>query len=131
MLKSKQNTAQIIILLFLLLMILLAWYAGLSISRLLNDSIVRLFMNGVLVLSLLPMLNVGAGINYGLPVGIQAGLLGMCTAINFGFTGLSGFAVVILLAVIFGIVVGYGYAQILNQLKGKEEIARIFSQAIW
>lgn len=124
--KSKQNTTQIIILIFLLFMILLAWYAGLSISRLLNDSIIRLFMNGILVLSLLPMLNVGAGINFGLPVGIQAGLLGMCTAVNFGCTGLTGFTAALFMAAVFGMIFGYVYAQVLNRLKGKEEIAGIF-----
>ena len=56
-----------------------------------NESLVKLVMNGVLVLSLIPMLNVGAGMNFGLPVGIIGGLLGMCMAVNFRMTGLYGF----------------------------------------
>ncbi|MGI5879135.1 MAG: ABC transporter permease subunit [Syntrophomonadaceae bacterium] len=126
MIKGKQHTAQLIILFFLVLMIILAWYAGLSTSRLINDSLIRVFMNGVLVLSLLPMLNAGAGINYGLPVGIQAGLLGMCTAVNFGCQGLLGFTAALLLSAFFAVLFGYVYALILNHLKGREEIAGIF-----
>jgi len=126
MLKPQQNAAQMIILFFLALMVILAWHSGLSITRLMNDSLVRLFMNGVLVLSLVPMLKVGAGINYGLPVGIQAGLLGMCLAVNYRFIGIIGFAVALLLAAIMGALFGYAYARILNLLKGKEEIAGIF-----
>jgi len=83
-------------------------------------------MNGILVLSLLPMLKVGAGINYGLPVGIQAGLLGMCAAVNYRLTGISGLFAALLFACIGGVLFGYAYARILNLLKGKEEIAGIF-----
>jgi simple sugar transport system permease protein len=126
MLKPQQNAAQMIILFFLALMVLLAWHSGLSNTRLMNDSLIRLFMNGVLVLSLVPMLKVGAGINYGLPVGIQAGLLGMCLAVNYRLIGIIGFTVALLLAAILGAVFGYAYARILNLLKGKEEIAGIF-----
>lgn len=123
---NRRNTAQIIIIIFLILMVILASYSGLSTTRLLNDSLVRLFMNGVLVLSLVPMLNVGAGINYGLPVGIQAGLLGMCLSVNFHLIGIYGLATAIIFAVFIGVIFGSAYALILNMVKGKEEIAGIF-----
>lgn len=83
-------------------------------------------MNGVLVLSLLPMINVGAGRNFGLPVGIIAGLLGMCLAIEFRLTGWLGFIISILLGSLIAIPFGYVYSLILNKLKGNEEVISVF-----
>ena len=60
---------------------------------LLNESLIKLVMNGILVLSLIPMINAGAGMNFGLPVGISGGLIGLCLAVNFRMTGLFGFYV--------------------------------------
>jgi simple sugar transport system permease protein len=93
---------------------------------LLYDSLVRLVMNGVLVLSLVPMLNTGIGINFGLPIGIVSGLLGMCLAINYRFAGFSGFGIALLFSLFFGSILGYLYACLLNRVKGREEIASTF-----
>jgi simple sugar transport system permease protein len=122
----RPGMPRIIILVFLLLMIIVAARAGIPASGLVNDSLVRLFMNGVLVLSLLPMLRVGAGINYGLPVGILAGLLGMAVTVNLGVASLPGFLLSLLLAGFFGVALGLPYARVLNLVKGREEIAGLF-----
>lgn len=117
---------QIIILVFLLSMMAVAWHLNISLAYLMSDALVRLVMNGILVLSLLPMLNAGIGINYGLPVAITAGLLGLCLAVNFRYTGLTGFAAALLFAIPLAVVFGYGYALILNCVKGREEITATF-----
>ena len=88
----KLKPPQIIISLFLLLLVIMAASMQMDLIGFFNQSIVKLVMNGVLVLSLIPMLNVGAGMNFGLPVGIVGGLLGMCLAVNFRLTGIHGFA---------------------------------------
>ncbi len=62
-----------------------------SLTTLFNESLIKLAMNGVLVLSLLPMLNGGMGLNFGLSVGITSGLVGMCIGINMRLSGLVGF----------------------------------------
>ena len=77
---------------FLAVMLGAVFLRGIPLGTILGDSMVRLVMNGVLVLSLMPMLNAGIGINYGLPVGVCAGLLGLCMAVNFRLAGLWGFA---------------------------------------
>lgn len=123
----RQNVLQLIIILFLCIMLATAYVAGIPLAGLLNDSFNRLFMNGVLVLSLVPMLNSGAGINFGLPVGICAGLLGMCISVNFDLTGSTGFFAAVFFSLPISIIFGYGYGIILNRLKGKEEIAGIFT----
>ncbi len=117
---------QLVILVFLVSMLGLAFRLDISLTSLLGDALVRLVMNGVLVLSLVPMLNAGIGINYGLPVAITAGLLGLCLAVNFKITGLPGFAAAVLFAVPLATILGYGYARILNCVQGREEITATF-----
>ncbi|WP_136810815.1 ABC transporter permease subunit [Desulfosediminicola flagellatus] len=117
---------QIAITLFLVLMLFGAWHVQIPLSWIVNDSLVRLAMNGVLVLSMVPMLNSGVGINFGLPVAIVAGLLGMSLAVNFRYTGLSGLLVAMLISVCIAIVFGFFYGKILNRVKGKEEITATF-----
>jgi hypothetical protein len=68
---------QIIILIFLVTLLILAHVLQMNLVVLFNESLVKLVMNGVLVLSLLPMLNVGAGMNFGMPVGIAGGLVAL------------------------------------------------------
>ena len=117
---------QVIVLVFLLSMMAVACHLNISLAYLMSDALVRLVMNGILVLSLLPMLNAGIGINYGLPVAITAGLLGLCLAVNFRYAGLAGFGAALFFAIPIAIVFGYGYARILNCVKGREEITATF-----
>ncbi|MBU1566391.1 MAG: ABC transporter permease [Proteobacteria bacterium] len=117
---------QLIVLAFLIVMMGLAFHLHISLTFLISDALIRLVMNGILVLSLVPMLNAGIGINYGLPVAITAGLLGLCLAVNFRITGLLGFSAALLFAVPLAAIFGYGYARILNWVKGREEITAIF-----
>lgn len=124
--RSGLRLPQLLILGFLISMMAIALHLDISLTFLLSDALVRLVMNGILVLSLLPMLNAGIGINYGLPVAITAGLLGLCLAVNYRFTGLPGLAVSLLFSIPFAIIFGYGYAKILNCVKGKEEITATF-----
>lgn len=122
----KIKLPQLIISVFLLVLIVLAWLLQMNMVSLFNDSLVKLVMNGVLVLSLIPMLNVGAGLNFGLPVGIIGGLLGMCVAVNFRMTGFYGFFMALLFSLVFCVFLGWIYGLILNRVKGREEIAGTF-----
>lgn len=117
---------QIIISAFLILLIGLSYILHMDLVVLMNESMVKLVMNGVLVLSLIPMLNVGAGMNFGLPVGIIGGLIGMCLAVNFRMTGFYGFFMAILFTLMICTLLGWIYGLILNRVKGREEIAGIF-----
>lgn len=91
---------QIIILIFLMTLLILAHVLQMNLVVLFNESLVKLVMNGVLVLSLLPMLNVGAGMNFGMPVGIAGGLVALCISVNFRLTGFSGFFMSLLLSLV-------------------------------
>ncbi|MDD6618496.1 MAG: ABC transporter permease [Clostridiales bacterium] len=124
--KSKIKLPQIIISLFMLSLFVLAGFLKMNIPELVSGSFVKFVMNGVLVLAMIPMINAGVGMNFGLPVGIVAGLLGMCMAIQLRVTGIFGFITAILLSIIPAVVFGLLYAKILNMVKGKEDIAAIF-----
>jgi simple sugar transport system permease protein len=117
---------QLLIFGFLLVLMTIAGQLDIPLTSLLSDSLIRLVMNGILVLSLVPMLNVGIGINYGLPVAITAGLLGLCLAVNYRITGLTGFTLALFSSVPFAIILGYCYGFILNRVKGREEITATF-----
>jgi simple sugar transport system permease protein len=117
---------QVFIAVFLLAMFLAARALSIPLGAVLSDSLIRLAMNGVLVLSLVPMINAGIGINFGLPVGIGAGLLGMCIAVNFRVTGLTGFFLALLACLPVAVVIGYVYAQILLRAPHREEITATF-----
>lgn len=117
---------QLFIILFLTALFLLGLYLEIPINWIISDALVRLVMNGVLVLSLLPMLRTGIGINFGLPVGIVAGLMGLCLSVNMRLKGLPGFFCAMLFSIPVALVLGAVYAGILNRVKGREEIAATF-----
>ncbi len=122
----KLRPPQVIISLFLIILVALSYTLQMNLVTLFNESMVKMVMNGVLVLSLIPMLNVGAGMNFGLPVGIVGGLLGMCLAINFRMTGFYGFFMSLMFSLVFCALLGWLYGLILNRVKGREEIAGTF-----
>lgn len=120
------KTPQVIILIFLAVLLVLAHVLQMDLVVLFNESLVKLVMNGVLVLALIPMLNAGAGMNFGLPVGIAGGLVGLCIAVNYRLSGFLGFFTSLLFSVIICVVFGWLYGLLLNRVKGREEIAGTF-----
>ena len=122
MVKFIENAGwpRIIIALFLFFLFAAAPFVGVKIETSISDTLVRVGMNGVLVLAMVPMVQSGCGLNFGLPLGIIAGLLGATTSIQIGAKGLPGFGFAMLVAVPIAAVFGFIYAQILNKVKGEE-----------
>ncbi|OQB46649.1 MAG: Branched-chain amino acid transport system / permease component [Firmicutes bacterium ADurb.Bin153] len=114
------GVARIIILAFLLLLFVLALAKGLDVPGLITDSLVRVGMNGVLILAMLPSVVCGVGMNFGLPLGILAGLLGGILSINMNIAGWAGFFVALAIAVPIAIVVGVLYHMVLDKVRGQE-----------
>ena len=117
---KKFGLPRLIILIFLISTYIIAPFVGIPITTALSDTIIRFGMNAILVLSLMPMIESGAGLNFGMPLGIEAGLLGALLSIEFGFSGFTGFILAILIAIIFGFIFGWAYGAILNKVKGGE-----------
>ncbi len=94
---AKMGVPRLIIGLFFILLCLLAMILGLSLPSQLSNTLVRLGMNGVLVLAMLPGIQCGISLNLGLPIGIIGGLVGGLLCIEFGMSGFTGlfFAIVV------------------------------------
>jgi simple sugar transport system permease protein len=73
-----------------------------------------------MVLAMVPMIQSGTGLNFGLPVGIIAGLLGATLALQAQVTGLFGFVTAIAFSLPFAVLFGLLYGIILNKVKGEE-----------
>ena len=65
----EAGVPRLIILGFLLLLFLIAALTGMNLASLLSQSIDRVARNGILVLALLPAIQGGLGLNFGLPLG--------------------------------------------------------------
>jgi simple sugar transport system permease protein len=91
-----------------------------NLSLLLSDSLARVGRNGILVLAMLPAIQGGLGLNFGLPVGIVCGLVGCVTALNAGLRGIEGILASTLIGVLLAIPAGIGYGRLLNRIRGQE-----------
>ena len=111
---------RIIIFLFLVGLFVGAPFVGVSISTSFSDVFNRFGQNAILVLALVPMVQSGCGLNFGLPVGIVAGLLGSTLAMQIGLTGWFGLAGAVAISLPFAALFGWMYGQLLNKVKGEE-----------
>lgn len=108
---------RLIIGLFLLALFAAAPAAGVSLGDSVENVLARFGMFSILVLSLIPMVQSGCGLNFGLPIGVVAGGV---TSIEFGLTGFAGIFLGMLLGALVAIVFGWGYGVLLNKIKGDE-----------
>lgn len=111
---------RIIIAIFLLLLFAVAPFAGISVGASLSDMLVRVGMNGILVLAMVPMIQSGCGLNFGLPLGIIAGLVGAITSMEYNWHGFFGFAMAIVFALPVAVLLGVMYGYFINRAKGDE-----------
>jgi len=117
---EKAGWPRVIIGVFLLSLFIVAPFVRVRIDTSISDTLVRFGMNGVMVLAMVPMIQAGCGLNFGLPLGIIAGLIGAVTSIELGVTGLPGIFIAMSIAVPVAIVVGFAYGVLLNKVKGGE-----------
>jgi simple sugar transport system permease protein len=117
---EKAGWPRIIIALFLFSLFIVAPFVRVRIDTSISDTLVRFGMNGVMVLAMVPMIQSGCGLNFGLPLGIIAGLIGAVTSIELGVTGLQGIFTAMLIAVPVAVVLGLAYGILLNKVKGGE-----------
>ncbi len=111
---------RIIIALFLLSLFLVAPLVQVKISTSISDTIVRFGRNGVMVLAMVPMIRSGCGLNFGLPLGIIGGILGILISIEMNLVGLPGLLTALAFGVFFAALLGWGYGILLNLVKGDE-----------
>ena len=105
---------------FLLALFAVAIATRMDLRGLVSDSITRVGRNGILVLALLPAIQGGIGLNFGLPVGIICGLLGCVVSLNAGVHGVAGLLLAAGIGLGLSIPAGLGYGWLLNRTRGQE-----------
>ncbi len=111
---------RVIIFLFLVSLFILAPFVGVRLDASFSDVLNRFGQYAILVLALVPMIQSGCGLNFGLALGIVAGLLGATLSLQFELRGIWGFFGAIALAAPFSVLFGYIYGKLLNKVKGEE-----------
>ena len=111
---------RIIIFFFLVALFFAAPAVGVRVDASLSDVFNRFGQNAFFVLALVPMIQSGCGLNFGLSLGIIAGLLGATLSIQFGLHGIVGFFGALVLAAPFATLFGLLYGKLLNKVKGEE-----------
>jgi simple sugar transport system permease protein len=111
---------RIIIFIFLVLLFVGAPFVQVRIDASISDVFNRFGQNAIFVLALVPMVQSGCGLNFGLSLGIIAGLLGATISMQLGLVGFAGFFGAIALASPFAFAFGWLYGQLLNKVKGEE-----------
>jgi simple sugar transport system permease protein len=113
---------RLIISIFVLSLFALCPIVGVNPQIALDGMVGRFGMNLVLVLSMIPMIQTGCGLNFGVPLGIVSGVLGAVLSIEFGFVGWVGLFAAVTLGIGTACLVGLLYGLILNRVKGDEMI---------
>ncbi len=111
---------RIIIFLFLVSLFIMAPFVRVRIDASISDVLNRFGQNAIMVLAMVPMIQSGCGLNFGLALGLVSGLLGATLSLEFELIGIAGFLGAIALATPFSILFGWFYAKLLNKVKGEE-----------
>ena len=119
-LSKKLGIPRIVLGVFFILLCFMCLWFDLSLATLLSNSLVRMGMNAVMVLAMVPGIQCGISLNLGLPIGLVAGLIGGLCTIEWGIPGVAGFVVAVLVGCVIAAVAGWLYAHLLNRLKGEE-----------
>ncbi len=111
---------RLLIAVFLVALFAVAVTTHMDLRALISDSIVRVGRNGILVLALLPAIQGGIGLNFGLPLGIICGLVGAVISLNAGVHGIWGILLAAAIGVVLAVPIGAGYGWLLNRTRGQE-----------
>jgi simple sugar transport system permease protein len=111
---------RLIIIGFLIILWTLALVIRIPMPALFSDTLVRLSMNAVLTLAMLPSITGGTSLFFGLPLGIICGLLGGVMSIELNLRGFQAFFGAILMSLPLAVLVGLGYGWLMNRVKGSE-----------
>ncbi len=117
---------RLIILGFFIILNIMAIVLEVNFPELVSASMVRIAMNGVLVLAILPSIACGTGPNFGVSLGILCGLVGGLIAMELRLDGYTNFFMAIVFSMPFAVAVGLGYGWLMNKVKGSEMMFALF-----
>ncbi len=128
---DKIGIPRLVVCLFLLAIIITAAVNGIDIKSYISSTLKYWGMWVILVLAMVPTIKCGIGPNYGVSLGVCAGLVGPLLAIQFNVApavdammpGLGAWAALFFAIIVSAVIawaVGIGYGKILNLVKGSE-----------
>ncbi|MDR2182799.1 MAG: ABC transporter permease [Clostridiales bacterium] len=129
---------RIIILVTFILLFVLAGVFGMNLPSFAGDVLRRWGMFGILVLAMVPAIQSGIGPNFGIPIGIVAGMVGAVLSIDMNHAGVFAFVaddgmrafvqamVAIVIGVAAAIPMGILYGMLLNRVKGSEMAITVY-----
>lgn len=119
----KQRLTQFVVpLMFITIIAISIPISGYSPSYLVNQVVLRMARNSFLVLALLPPIQAGLGINFGLVLGAIAGQIGIIFANDWDLIGVNALYVAILVSLPVAMLLGWFAGQVMNRAKGREMI---------
>ena len=111
---------RLIILAFLLLLFVMLFVFNIPVPLTISQCLVRVGINLVLSLAMVPGIMAGTGMNFALPLGIECGLIAGMISLQFNMTGLFGIFAAMVISIPFSVVAGWIYSKLLNCVKGSE-----------
>ncbi len=112
-----------VILLFVLLSAACILISGANISYIAGEVVSRFGRNTCLVLALIIPCMAGLGMNFGIVVGAIAAQISIFWVVHWGFTGIAGFLLCLLICTPLAIFFGWLLGKLFNKTKGAEMIA--------
>jgi len=112
-----------VILLFVLLSIACIIISGANISYVAGEVFSRFGRNTCLVLALIIPCMAGLGMNFGIVVGAIAAQISIFWVVHWGFTGISGLMLCVLMSTPMAIFFGWLLGKLFNKTKGSEMVA--------
>ncbi len=112
-----------VILLFVLLSIACILISGANISYVASEVFSRFGRNTCLVLALIIPCMAGLGMNFGIVVGAIAAQISIFWVVHWGFTGIGGFLLCVLMSTPMALLFGWLLGKLFNKTKGAEMIA--------
>lgn len=112
-----------VVVLFVILCIAAIYASGNPLTFVANELFTRIGRNSFTVLSLLIPVLAGMGLNFGIVIGAIAAQIAVFWVVYWGFTGIEGFLICVLMATPLAILFGWLVGRLFNKMKGAEMIA--------
>ena len=112
-----------VIIMFIILCIAAIYTSKSPLTFVANELFVRIGRNGFIVLALIIPVIAGMGLNFGITIGAVAAQIAVFWVVYWGFGGIAGFLLCILISTPLAILFGYLTGKLFNKMKGSEMIA--------
>ncbi|HZK24745.1 MAG TPA: ABC transporter permease [Oscillospiraceae bacterium] len=112
-----------VVILFVLLCVAAIYASKNPLTFVASELFTRLGRNGFTVLSLLIPVLAGMGLNFGIVIGAIAAQIAVFWVVYWGYTGIIGFLLCVLLSTPIAILFGWLVGRLFNKMKGAEMIA--------